>query len=111
MLTLANPQSFQNYFVNYIQMMFLSGQATEEFHSRIAAGGAGRGAQLATPAAAELLDDAELLVDDREIDADLTGESHKQFTTELRLRITMLHISTVEKLMLMTENLLKCSHR
>lgn len=42
-------------------------------HSRIAAGGAGRGAQLPTPAAAELLDDAELLVDDREIDADLTG--------------------------------------
>ncbi|XP_075981984.1 A kinase anchor protein rugose isoform X3 [Anticarsia gemmatalis] len=48
-------------------------QATEELHSRIAAGGAGRGAQLPTPAAAELLDDAELLVDDREIDADLTG--------------------------------------
>ncbi|XP_061716783.1 neurobeachin isoform X9 [Cydia pomonella] len=48
-------------------------QATEELHARIAAGGAGRGAQLPTPAAAELLDDAELLVDDREIDADLTG--------------------------------------
>ncbi|XP_047027783.1 neurobeachin isoform X4 [Helicoverpa zea] len=48
-------------------------QATEELHSRIAAGGAGRGAQLPTTAAAELLDDAELLVDDREIDADLTG--------------------------------------
>ncbi|XP_028036910.1 neurobeachin isoform X10 [Bombyx mandarina] len=48
-------------------------QATEELHARLAAGGAGRGAQLPTPAAAELLDDAELLVDDREIDADLTG--------------------------------------
>ncbi|KAG6442872.1 hypothetical protein O3G_MSEX002580 [Manduca sexta] len=48
-------------------------QATEELHARIAAGGAGRGAQLATSAAADLLDDAELLVDDREIDADLTG--------------------------------------
>ncbi|XP_026328148.1 neurobeachin isoform X4 [Hyposmocoma kahamanoa] len=48
-------------------------QATEELHARIAAGGAGRGAQLPTPAAAELLDDAELLADDREIDADLTG--------------------------------------
>ncbi|KAI8441185.1 hypothetical protein MSG28_009418 [Choristoneura fumiferana] len=48
-------------------------QATEELHARIAAGGAGRGAQLPTLAAAELLDDAELLVDDREIDADLTG--------------------------------------
>ncbi|XP_053616649.1 neurobeachin isoform X5 [Plodia interpunctella] len=48
-------------------------QATEELHLRLAAGGAGRGAQLPTPAAAELLDDAELLVDDREIDADLTG--------------------------------------
>lgn len=49
-------------------------QATEELHARIAAGGAGRGAQLPTPASAELLDDAELLLDDREIDADLTGE-------------------------------------
>ncbi|XP_048481207.1 neurobeachin isoform X5 [Plutella xylostella] len=48
-------------------------QATEELHARIAAGGGGRGAQLPTPAAADLLDDAELLVDDREIDADLTG--------------------------------------
>ena len=52
----------------------LQSQATEELHSRIAAGGAGRGAQLPTTAAAELLDDAELLVDDREIDADLTGK-------------------------------------
>ncbi|XP_063831784.1 neurobeachin-like [Ostrinia nubilalis] len=49
-------------------------QATEELHARICAGGGGaRGAQLATPAAAELIDDAELLLDDRDIDADLTG--------------------------------------
>ncbi|XP_052752766.1 neurobeachin [Galleria mellonella] len=51
-------------------------QATEELHARLGgAGGAGgaRGAQLPTAAHAELLDDAELLVDDRDIDADLTG--------------------------------------
>ncbi|GBP72415.1 Neurobeachin [Eumeta japonica] len=47
--------------------------ASDELHAKIAANGGGRGAQLPTPAAADLLDDAELLLDDREIDADLTG--------------------------------------
>ncbi|XP_049878270.1 neurobeachin, partial [Pectinophora gossypiella] len=48
-------------------------QAQEELHARLAAEGRARGAQLAAPPAADLLDDADLLADDREIDADLTG--------------------------------------
>ncbi|KAI5633364.1 hypothetical protein NE865_13917 [Phthorimaea operculella] len=48
-------------------------QAQEELHTRLAAEGRARGAQLATPPAADLLDDADLLADDREIDTDLTG--------------------------------------
>ncbi|XP_046970630.1 neurobeachin-like isoform X6 [Vanessa cardui] len=46
-------------------------QATEELHARIAQ--AAGGAQLAAPAAAELLDDAELLLDERDADQDLAG--------------------------------------
>lgn len=42
-----------------------------ELHARLAA--AARPAHLPTPPAADLLDDADLLVDDREIDNDLTG--------------------------------------
>lgn len=49
-------------------------QAQEEIHSRLAASaGAARASQQPASAAAELLDDAELLLDDRELDADLTG--------------------------------------
>ncbi|XP_072945485.1 neurobeachin [Epargyreus clarus] len=46
-------------------------QATEELHARIAA--AAGGAQLASAPAAELLDDAELLLDERDADQDLAG--------------------------------------
>ncbi|CAH2088204.1 unnamed protein product [Euphydryas editha] len=46
-------------------------QATEELHARIAQ--AAGGAQLPAPAAAELLDDAELLLDERDTDQDLAG--------------------------------------
>ncbi|XP_034836250.1 neurobeachin isoform X5 [Maniola hyperantus] len=46
-------------------------QATEELHARIAQ--ASGGAQLPAPPAAELLDDAELLLDERDAEQDLTG--------------------------------------
>ncbi|XP_045504943.1 neurobeachin isoform X4 [Colias croceus] len=46
-------------------------QATEELHARIA--GVSGGAQLAAAPAQELLDDAELLVDERDAEQDLTG--------------------------------------
>ncbi|XP_064074608.1 neurobeachin isoform X6 [Vanessa tameamea] len=46
-------------------------QATEELHARIAQ--AAGGAQLPAPAAAELLDDAELLLDERDAEQDLAG--------------------------------------
>ncbi|XP_052744706.1 neurobeachin isoform X4 [Bicyclus anynana] len=46
-------------------------QATEELHARIAQ--AAGGASLPAPPAAELLDDAELLLDERDAEQDLTG--------------------------------------
>ncbi|CAK1542794.1 unnamed protein product [Leptosia nina] len=46
-------------------------QATEELHARIA--GVSGGAQLAAAPAQELLDDAELLIDERDAEQDLTG--------------------------------------
>lgn len=55
-----------------IQIRNFIEQATEELHARIAQ--ASGGASLAAAPAAELLDDAELLLDERDTDQDVSGE-------------------------------------
>ena len=58
-------------FCNIYNIYLSTHQATEELHARIAQ--AAGGAQLPAPAAADLLDDAELLLDERDNEQDMTG--------------------------------------